>query len=322
MEIKPLEIANICSIFYSNRTSRIQRSDLLKYTESCLLIDSDKSPESIIRYCLEIHILYEINDEIHISEIGKKLGKSQDRPQYILPKRTKDFFIKNILLNAVFIDKGFISIINCFQPVQKYKTYVYFRTFDEDNNLINWLKAFHSVGLTIISDSVFLINYEYLEVFNLFLYRIRTNNFDNEDPKGDFRKEIGDLAENFALDFERERLTKQGYPELAKLIEHLSLIDNYLGYDILSFQGKGKNPARKRYIEVKGTTKPEYQFIFSKNERKVAADKKNQFWLYCFKNVKSSVSSVKGPLMLCNPIKKLKEMNVIEEPDDIFYLIK
>ena len=87
----------------------------------------------------------------------------------------------------------------------------------------------------------------------------------------------------------------------------------------MSFQGSGVYPAKKRYIEVKGTVKSNYQFIFTKNERIVALDKGPQYWIYCFKNVKTELSSDKGPLLICNPIVKLKKMKVREEPIDIFY---
>ncbi|MFH0761003.1 MAG: DUF3883 domain-containing protein [Bacteroidota bacterium] len=266
--------------------------------------------------------MHEAGGHIYISDSGKKLGKIQERPQYFLTRKSKDFFIKNILLNTLFVNTGFISIIKDFEPIQKYNTYVYFRTFRENFVFINWLKTLESIGFTLSLVSVVLINKEYLEVFNLFLFRVRTSKFEKEDSKDDFRKEIGDTAEMLTLDYERERLTKQGYPELADLIEHLSPVDNYLGYDILSFQGTGKNPTKKKYIEVKGTVKSEYQFVFSRNERMVASEKKEQYWIYCYRNVKSTLYPVGGPFKLCNPIMKLKQMDVLEEPDDIFYLIK
>ena len=135
----------------------------------------------------------------------------------------------------------------------------------------------------------------------------------------DIRNEVGEKAEILAIEFERQRLIKSGFPELSELIERHSLIDSFLGYDIMSFQGSGTFPTKKRYIEVKGTVRRNYQFVFTKNERAVAKKKGTQYWIYCFKEVGTSLIGDKKPLLICNPIDRLKKMIVKEEPIDIFY---
>lgn len=319
MEISPLEIANICSIFISNRSLKIHRQDLSRYQTLCLLIDSDNSPKKLIDYLIRIGILCEIDEYIYASDIAKNLGKLQGQPNYKLNTKTKDYFIKNILFNTIFVDIGFRSFIRNFKPMVEFSTYGYFRTYHENNDSLNWLKALNSLSLTIISEALVLINKEYLETLNFYLYKLRTGNSVEFDKRDELKNEIGKIAETLAIKYESDRLIKSGFPELAKLIERLSKVDNYLGYDILSFQGSGSNPTRKRYIEVKGTLKNNFQFVFTKNERIVASEKGIQYWIYCFKNVKSALKQDHKPFLICNPIFRLKKMKVYEEPIDIFY---
>lgn len=319
MEVSPIEIANICAIFISNRSSKIRRKDLIQYQTLCLCIDSDISPEKIVDYLVTNGILNELGEFIFASDVAKNLGKLQGHPNYKLNENTKDYFIKNILLNTIFVDIGFNSIILNFKPLDEFGTYGYYRNFHESAVFLKWLKVLNSVGLTTLSDSLVLIKQEYLPILNFYLYKLRTAASANFEKTDELRNEIGDIAESFAMEFERNRLIKNGFPELAKLVERLSKIDSYLGYDILSYQGSGLDPTRKRYIEVKGTVHDNFQFIFTKNERLVAKKKTIQYWLYCFKQVKSAIKQDHKPLLICNPISKLKKMKVKEEPIDIFY---
>ena len=63
-------------------------------------------------------------------------------------------------------------------------------------------------------------------------------------------KEVGDLGEEFALNYERWRL--RDLPDLCKKIVHVAAEDDGAGFDILSFNEDGS----ERYVEVKTTTGP------------------------------------------------------------------
>lgn len=91
----------------------------------------------------------------------------------------------------------------------------------------------------------------------------------------------GFSGEQLVMDYEVKRLNKSGY---AERIEHVSLTDDSLGYDILSFEEDGTY----RYIEVK-TTKTQItssgSFYVSANELKCAQNK--NYWIYYVVDVES-----------------------------------
>lgn len=47
---------------------------------------------------------------------------------------------------------------------------------------------------------------------------------------------IGQLGEMLALQFERERLIREGFNDLANKISHVAIISDAYGYDIESYQ--------------------------------------------------------------------------------------
>lgn len=91
-------------------------------------------------------------------------------------------------------------------------------------------------------------------------------------------KRIGILGEKFVVNFEKARLIKDGFDNLADKVEHISqTFGDSAGYDVLSFDPTGKD----RYIEVK-TTKlgKDSPFFITRNELNFSELKNNSFFLY------------------------------------------
>lgn len=73
------------------------------------------------------------------------------------------------------------------------------------------------------------------------------------------RKQIGDAGESLTVDYERWRLTEQGYVDLASQVAWLAQESDAYGFDVLSFAGndhQGLAPDTPIAIEVKSTTLP------------------------------------------------------------------
>jgi hypothetical protein len=73
------------------------------------------------------------------------------------------------------------------------------------------------------------------------------------------RKQVGDAGESLTVEYERWRLTEQGYVELAAQVAWLAQESDAYGFDVLSFAGddhQDLDPATPIAIEVKSTTLP------------------------------------------------------------------
>jgi hypothetical protein len=95
------------------------------------------------------------------------------------------------------------------------------------------------------------------------------------------RHEIGKISEEFAIQWERERLIGLGYEELVENIKDYRNIPAY-GYDYLSFN----SPNCERHIEVKsvGRDKQEecFRFYLSENEKIISESDENYYFYLVF----------------------------------------
>lgn len=92
--------------------------------------------------------------------------------------------------------------------------------------------------------------------------------------------ETGLLGEKLVLEFEIDRLNRLGLEEYAKKIEHVSINNDVLGYDIKSFDIDGRG-IHEIYIEVKtSATQKDVDFFVSKNEVIQSLKLEKDYWLY------------------------------------------
>jgi hypothetical protein len=86
-------------------------------------------------------------------------------------------------------------------------------------------------------------------------------------------KRTGDRGELIVLALEKQRFIAAGKPKLAQQIDHIAQRDDWVGFDILSFDDDGT----ERPIEVKATTAPNLQngFYISANELEKSAELPN-----------------------------------------------
>lgn len=115
----------------------------------------------------------------------------------------------------------------------------------------------------------------------------------------DRQRERGELAEQKALEIERDRLIKLKRPDLASRVERVSIHDVSAGYDIRSFE---KN-AKPRFIEVKSSVGSHVVFEWSANEREKAVKEEDAFYIYfvpfsySLPELSGSVIVIKNPIL-------------------------
>lgn len=104
----------------------------------------------------------------------------------------------------------------------------------------------------------------------------------------DRQKDTGRASEDLTLEYEKNRLTKDGFPDLALGVQKISAVDPCAGYDVRSFDGNNQSYVHDRRIEVKGTSLNNNRFYWSRNEIDVAKELGDEYWIYFWKNVADS----------------------------------
>lgn len=91
-------------------------------------------------------------------------------------------------------------------------------------------------------------------------------------------RRLGRAGEQWALEFEHQRLNDTGQPELVEKIDWVSdRLGDGTGFDILSFDA----PDRERFIEVKTTNGSlRSSFVISRNELDFSREAGDSFYLY------------------------------------------
>lgn len=93
--------------------------------------------------------------------------------------------------------------------------------------------------------------------------------------------EVGLRGEELVMFFEKHRLLETGRKDLADLVEHVSLKDDSLGYDIKSFEIDSNGQVLQIFIEVKTTVcKPNSDFFITANELEKSKEYGDSYWIY------------------------------------------
>lgn len=123
------------------------------------------------------------------------------------------------------------------------------------------------------------------------------------------RKEIGNAGESLTVDFERWRLTEQGYVELASQVAWVAQQSDAYGFDVLSFVGDDSNLAvdTPLAIEVKSTTLPRsrvFRCFLTAHEWETAIGLSDRYRLHLWHGVRPGpppTSSTTAPIELPGP---------------------
>ena len=83
-------------------------------------------------------------------------------------------------------------------------------------------------------------------------------------------------AEEYVVQYERQRLMQAGYHRLAKSVERISEYDAKASYDVLSYNIDGSI----RYIEVKSSTNLRIEFYWSRAEKTFSERMGDSYWIY------------------------------------------
>jgi hypothetical protein len=120
----------------------------------------------------------------------------------------------------------------------------------------------------------------------------------------------GELAEQKVLAIEKDRLTALSRPDLAAMVERISIDDVSAGYDIKSFD---KNE-RPRLIEVKSSVGSQIAFEWSAGERATASKQGDAYCVY-FVPLSFTLPDLAAQVaILRNPVELIRSGGLVETP--------
>jgi hypothetical protein len=135
------------------------------------------------------------------------------------------------------------------------------------------------------------------------------------------QKKIGDIAEEIVLNFEKNRLKNLGFEDESNKTKRISINFANAGYDIESFSGKTNDGLPDRFIEVKGTTKKEFDFHWSTNEINVAKNLGSNYWIYYVSEIDvQNKTSLNEPKMINNPYDNIFSSDLFQKNIESYHI--
>ncbi len=135
-------------------------------------------------------------------------------------------------------------------------------------------------------------------------------------------KKIGNLGEEIALEYERERLEEMGCTKEAQNVEQISQEFANAGFDIRSFDGKSEDLNHDRFIEVKSSTDTEFSIHWSHNEMEFAKKYPDNYWIYFIPKIDLLNQTSDEPILIQNPIKNVLENSDYDKKSESLHITK
>ncbi len=185
---------------------------------------------------------------------------------FILTKFKNSSLLDDLLKMVVVIDKKYVIERNFINDYQKF--------------LISLLKNELKIIEDCNNDDFFFISRRFYPLINECYKKMKKKKKRRTTEKElleklDQQRIIGREGEKIAFAYEKKRV-KELFPDFEDKVKPLYEVFVNAGYDIESINSDGT----KRYIEVKTSNKLSREFFISRNELKVAEEKKEDYWIY------------------------------------------
>ena len=294
-------------------------SNVIRQCESIVIEGRLPNHKLSIDFALTLELMQKKGQRIMLTDIGKFFLSSNSEKYYELSTDQKRWLIRMCYLHGPLKSQTRI-LIKLFSPNYEEKT---FRLTITNKNLTKHQEILieHLVQLNLLirSDEQLEVNPEYVDTIAAFISEGKGWTEESLLEHLKERKEIGDIAEQLVLEFERNRLKKLRCKVESISIRYIGKLRVDAGYDIDSFNGKTPNLNYDRFIEVKGAKNSKLKFFWSDNEIKIARKLGEKYWIYFQGGINTKTKTAKDtPLLFQNPIETiLKKREFAKTPQGI-----
>lgn len=227
--------------------------------------------EIVEKFCEQTKLINVDSNSISLTTLGKTLVKIYEEKKEI-SEEFKDFFVKDCLFECS-LGKKILDTLKKFNIKDGKKWYPKEDVY-ELFEFPQILPLLYESGVLSKKNHIVEINPEYSQ----FKVEKRLTQKQLDEQLKNW-KITGDIAEEIVLEFEKNRLKKQGHKLESEKVEIISKDFANAGYDIVSFF-EYNNKMEKIYVEVKGSTEKEFDFYWSANELEKARELGDKYWIY------------------------------------------
>lgn len=302
-----------------NENSNANYEAVKNQCESIVIGGSLPDHDLSISFAQSIGLVYEENRELVLTENGDSFLGFNHSESYELSEEQKRLLIRMCYLHGS-LRLQTLKLIKLFSPNYEEKTFRLFLEKYEFKVDENWLLD-HLVQLNLIirSENFLEINKEYVDTIASFISEGKGWPESSWAEYFKEKMEIGSLAEDVILRFEKDRLKELGFQIESVSVRSISKLRVNAGYDVESFDGESQDLNYNRFIEVKGAKDSKVKFFWSENEIKKAKELGDKYWIYFQGGINIQDKTAKNkPILFQNPIKTvIEDSNLKKTPQGI-----
>lgn len=263
-----------------------------------------------LRLCIQSNFVSINKNMIKLNELGFQFLKMNPDQFYEITTQQKDFISTELVFNGLWMSKA-RDLFLSFNPNYVLGTYE-LSLFDDFlpkklNPIVNLLKQ---LNIVIIEDNKIIVVSKYVQYVSNLISEKKALSQEDLEKILQKNRTIADLTENAVLEYERKRLINLGKDKEAKLVRRISQLNSNAGYDIESFNGDKPLFDYDRLIEVKSYKGEKIRFFWTSNEKKVAEEEGDNYWIYLVCNFKKKRQI--EPIMIQNPAKRLSQIKPLK----------
>lgn len=284
------------------------KSSLMNHCASLTFGGQVINYEDILEICDALKIIDIKGEKVAISSLGNKLLSANRERYYEITEAQKVFIADKIIFRGVLVNHA-RNFFKFFKPNFEKSTYQYSlsenpipRKFEQTLQLLKFLKIVYEFNDLLIVhreyvESVYAITADGKAITEQELEQILIEN-----------RRLGAQGELAVVEFEKRRLHALGKLVQAELVQRISTINTAAGYDIESFNGDSDSLTPDRWIEVKASHSSEIRFYWSSNEKFIASQNSNRYWIYFLGDFYDETTKIK-PFMIKDPYNTIFEGN-------------
>jgi len=272
------------------------------------------------KFCLDTEILKLKNDNFIITKLGESVLENYEGDY--LNKKQEELFIEKCFLNGN-LSKVVLPLLAEFNEEDSKYWFPKNGIFNVCKNPEILPMLYEIKLLEKIEDKIF-INKRFTEKIQRLTIGFPKGKISQKqiDDSLKIMKKIGNLGEEIALEYERERLTKIDCEKEAQNVEKISEEFANAGFDIRSFDGKSEDLNHNRFIEVKSSTDEEFSIHWSHNEMEFAKKYPDNYWIYFIPKIDLLNQTSDEPILIQNPIKNILENNDYDKKSESLHITK
>ncbi|MYB30278.1 MAG: DUF3883 domain-containing protein [Cenarchaeum sp. SB0663_bin_5] len=232
-------------------------------------------PRELLNTAIRLDLLTASNDRISLTNHGRII-QSMQKPQVIDLSKNQSMYIAE---NCILTNKNFSHLakfLKSFVFDRQYRTMIY-NTADYPMSYMNDMEMLTQLGIIRKKNAVWLLNRKYVGFIDEISCLQTQGGYDTRAFTQEClerilreQREVGKLAEELSMKYEKDRLGKKLLHEESSRVRQVSTVNAGIGYDIESFKQRTSSMRHDLFIEVKARKHSLNSFIMSNNEIQVA----------------------------------------------------